>query len=50
MFRTDLDDAACGTNPKKIGPDNDNQPGGCDNVRVEIQAGKVEAAYARISD
>jgi competence protein ComEC len=34
VFRTDVDDAACGANPAKIGPDADGQPGGCDNVRV----------------
>lgn len=51
LFRTDIDDVvACGRNPSKIGPDNDKQPGGCDNVRIQIQAGEVKAAYARISD
>lgn len=36
IFRTDVADAACATNPAKIGPDADGQPGGCDNIRVEI--------------
>jgi hypothetical protein len=36
VFETDLNDATCGSNPEKIGPDNDGQPGGCDNVRVLI--------------
>jgi hypothetical protein len=34
LFRTDVDDAACGANAAKIGPDADGQPGGCDNIRV----------------
>jgi hypothetical protein len=32
--RTDVDDAACGANAARIGPDADGQPGGCDNIRV----------------
>jgi beta-lactamase superfamily II metal-dependent hydrolase len=36
VFRTDVDDAACGANAAKIGPDADGQPGGCDNVRLLI--------------
>lgn len=50
LFRTDVDDAACAKNPKKIGPDSDGQPGGCDNVQIEIQAGKLKAGYARLAD
>jgi hypothetical protein len=36
MFRTDRNDAACKTNSAKVGPDNDGQPGGCDNVRIVL--------------
>jgi hypothetical protein len=36
LFRTDLDDVACGANAAKIGADADGQPGGCDNVRVVL--------------
>jgi beta-lactamase superfamily II metal-dependent hydrolase len=36
VFRTDMDDEACKTNPAKIGPDNDGEAGGCDNIRVVI--------------
>jgi hypothetical protein len=36
VFRTDQGDAACATNPAKIGPDADGRPGGCDNVRLVI--------------
>jgi hypothetical protein len=36
LFRTDVDDAACGANTAKIGPDADGRAGGCDNVRLLI--------------
>ena len=36
LFRTDMDDAACGANAAKIGPDTDGRPGGCDNIRVVL--------------
>ena len=36
LLETDFNDATCGSNPIRIGPDNDQQPGGCDNVRVLI--------------
>jgi beta-lactamase superfamily II metal-dependent hydrolase len=50
VLRTDVDDAACSKNPGKIGPDADDNPGGCDNIQVQIRAGKVTAGYARLSD
>ena len=50
VFRTDINDAACGKNKNKIGPDNDNNPGGCDNVQLHIKDGKVQPTYARIAD
>jgi competence protein ComEC len=36
VFRTDQNDEACKANPAKIGPDNDGQAGGCDNIHVVI--------------
>ena len=39
VFRTDVNDQACGLNPAKIGPDNDGEPGGCDNVRMIMTDG-----------
>jgi len=43
--RRDLHDRA------KIGPDNDNRPGGCDNVLVSIgRAGVISPRYNRIAD
>jgi beta-lactamase superfamily II metal-dependent hydrolase len=45
------DKTTCPTNPAKIGPDNDGQPGGCDNVRIVIgPAGAITPAYNRRSD
>lgn len=45
VFRTDMDDAACATNPKKVGPDNDGQAGGCDNVRITITGTMIQPEY-----
>ena len=39
VFRTDVDDAACGQNPNKIGPDADGEPGGCTNIRIVLKDG-----------
>jgi len=51
VWRTDLDDEACKVNAAKIGPDNDNKPGGCDNVRILIDAaGAISADYFRPVD
>lgn len=44
------DDAACLSNGAKIGPDNDDNPGGCDNVVVDIRGGELAARYAREAD
>lgn len=51
VWRTDLDDPACKISPAKIGPDNDNKPGGCDHVRILIDsAGNIAADYFRPAD
>jgi len=52
VWRTDVSDkTTCPTNPAKIGRDNDGKPGGCDNVRIAIDAaGAVSAGYDRRSD
>lgn len=50
VFRTDLDQAACATNPKKVGPDNDGQAGGCDNVRITIKGTMIQPEYFRGSE
>jgi beta-lactamase superfamily II metal-dependent hydrolase len=36
VFRTDLNDATCGTDPAKVGTPADGRPGGCDNVQILI--------------
>ena len=51
VWRTDNQDAACAKNPKKIGPDNDGDPGGCNNIRIVIDpAGVITAGYDRRAD
>jgi len=51
VWRTDLNDPACRLNAAKIGPDNDRRPGGCDNVRFDIDAnGEIRAAHYRVAD
>jgi hypothetical protein len=50
LFRTDRDDAACARTSKKIGPDADGQPGGCDNVQIRIRGTTVTGAYTRLAD
>ncbi len=44
VFRTDLDDTACATDTDKVGPDNDDEAGGCDNVRITITGGATVVA------
>jgi hypothetical protein len=39
VFRTDVDDAGCGQNPNKIGPDADGEPGGSTNIRIVLKDG-----------
>jgi competence protein ComEC len=36
VFRTDVNDAACASNPAKIGPSADGEAGGCNAVRITI--------------
>ena len=51
LWRTDFDDPHCLTDVAKIGPDNDNEPGGCDNILVRVPAaGPLLINYERIHD
>jgi len=50
VFRTDLNDATCPTNPKKVGPDNHGQAGGCDNVRITTTGTTIQPEYFRGSE
>jgi competence protein ComEC len=51
VWRTDRSDATCSKNPRKIGPDNDGKPGGCDNVQIVIDRnGAITAGYSPLTD
>ncbi|MBL8743054.1 MAG: MBL fold metallo-hydrolase [Myxococcales bacterium] len=50
VYETTVDDEGCLTRAAKIGPDSDNNPGGCDNVVVDIRGGRSAARYARDAD
>ena len=51
VFRTDIDDELCGSDPSKVGPDSDESPGGCANVLVVVSpGGELTAKYANIVD
>ena len=40
VYRTDLNDGTCGKSTEKVGPKNDGNPGGCDNVLITLPQGK----------
>lgn len=51
LWRTNMDDASCRTNRHRIGTDGPNKPGGCDSVRIAIEAdGAIAPSYNRLSD
>ncbi|HEX8625331.1 MAG TPA: MBL fold metallo-hydrolase [Allosphingosinicella sp.] len=51
VWRTDRNDFGCAANPAKTGPDNDGKPGGCDHVRIVIDAaGAIAAGYNPVVD
>lgn len=51
LFQTDLADDDCAASEAKIGPDNDESPGGCDNVIVTVSStGQVATGYFRAAD
>ncbi|MGL3822878.1 SH3 domain-containing protein [Sphingopyxis sp. R3-92] len=59
LLRTDRDDlyriederASCEYNPRKIGPDADESPGGCNNILISIDRGKpIRAGYNSLTD
>lgn len=47
VWRTDRDDATCLVATVKVGRDADGQPGGCDNVRLDIAAEGVTGGYVQ---
>lgn len=51
LFQTDLADDDCAASEAKIGPDNDESPGGCHNVVVTVSPeGQLTTAYFRHAD
>lgn len=51
VYRTDLNDADCGADPAKPGPDADESPGGCSNVLITIApSSALAAAYVKPAD
>lgn len=51
LYQTDLDDDQCEADEAKIGPDEDESPGGCDNVVVTVSPdGTVTTGYNRSPD
>lgn len=51
VFRTDVADHTCAQNPAKIGPDNDGNAGGCDNVRILVPlSGTPQVSMFREAD
>lgn len=47
VYRTDLEDGACGASQEKVGPKADGNPGGCDNVMMTLSPNKVVTAEYR---
>jgi competence protein ComEC len=43
VLATYTNDMACTSDPAKVGPDNDQKPGGCDNIRITITNGMIQA-------
>lgn len=59
VLRTDRDDLyriedetrSCELNPRKIGPDADEAPGGCNNILIDIgPAWSIDAGYSSLTD
>jgi competence protein ComEC len=50
-FRIEDDDRSCELNPRKIGPDADETPGGCDNILIMIDGDRpIAAQYSDLVD
>lgn len=51
LFRIEDEARACELNPRKIGPDADETPGGCNNILITVSAnGAMTARYHDLSD
>jgi beta-lactamase superfamily II metal-dependent hydrolase len=50
-FRLDDETRACEMRPRKVGPDADETPGGCDNILITIAGDRpIEAGYSALVD
>ena len=50
-FRIDDDARACEMRERKVGPDADEMPGGCDNILIEIESDRpIRAGYSSLVD
>lgn len=50
-FRIDDEARACEMRERKVGPDADEMPGGCDNILIEIEPGRaISASYSGLTD
>lgn len=50
LWRTDVEDQACSSNPAKVGPDADGRAGGCDNILLTITGREIFVADLHLSD
>jgi len=50
-FRLEDDTRACEMRDRKVGPDADEMPGGCDSILIDIApGGSIRAGYSSLSD
>ena len=51
LYRTEDEGRSCEFNPRKIGSDADETPGGCNNILIEIgPSGTIRAGYNTVVD
>lgn len=51
LFRVDDEERSCELNPRKIGPDADETPGGCNNILITVGTnGSMTAGYNDLTD
>lgn len=51
VYRTDLNDAQCGAEPAKPGPDADESPGGCSTIQITIaRSTALTVTYVKPAD
>lgn len=50
LFRIDKEPLSCEFRQKKIGPDADETPGGCDNILITVTGSTLKAEYGSLTD